>query len=94
VKERTTHLNITTTFVYFIHLNTKYNFSNHLSKTVCSDKLKERCLIFCQSQFNYKISEGCFSVTPKFTHVFTTEHKKFHPPQISIECRQLYRYNT
>jgi len=75
VKGRTTHLNITTTFMYFIHLNTTYNFSNHLSETICSDKLKERCFIFCQSQFNYKISEGCFSVTPKFTHVFTTEHK-------------------
>jgi hypothetical protein len=60
-------LNITTTSVYSIHLNTTYNFSTHLSKNNMFWQTERKfpdLLSVTQSQLNYKISESCFSVTP------------------------------
>jgi len=71
VKDRTTHTQ------HYHHLcvlySLEYHISTHFSKTICSDKMKESFLIFCQSHLNYKIPEGCFSV-PQSLHTSLLLH--------------------
>jgi hypothetical protein len=85
-------LKITTTFAYFIHLNTTYNFSTHLSNPICSDKLKQSHLISFSHNIITKYLKTVF-LLPQNLHMSTTANK-FNPPQVSTACRPLYRYNT